>query len=719
MQFKRAHISNFKLLEDLDVDFSRDRTRPLTIVRAENASGKTSLLTALQWGLYGEEALEDRWVPLSSSHVPAGTPTDISVDIRFSHTEVTEVAGVQDVTARDYRLRRAVTEVVVDGRPQRKDETVTLMEIKSQGAEQIDPPQQYLERLMSRDLRDIFFTNGDAAMNFISPQLTRANKRTQVQNAIKALLEIGVVEDAIGHVDRVARAKRRESGEAASGADVARLASEAENLDTRIKGLELQRRKLEEEVRELGTHYETADRELQEALQRGNQEELARRLGEVRERKVSASVELANLRREHQRLFGRESLSWALLEEHIRAGTDILHDLHDSGVIPKAALPVLRDRLNLGICICGASLAPGSPARAAVEQELARQASADVMQQRLTRLYHQAEAELTERAASRGAWTAELRRVMESRSKWNKVRRDASAEEEVLEAQIAAIGKTDIEEKRQARKALESALAQKREDVQRIDMELLQLRPQKELADEAHAQALKKDNKLQRYSAQITAAQHILDVLRGVLTELQTDYLTRVSTRMDDLFKQMIGVGANLEEEDAAAADDVRGITGASITPEFDIVVHAGSRTLNPDHELNGASQRALTFAFIWALTEVSDTVAPRAIDTPLGMMSGYVKRSVLDLISSPAGEAGPDRQVILFLTRSEIAQVENILDKRAGVIFTMTNTAAGDLTCRQPGDYARVIRCECNHRQYCQVCSRFDDAAYNLVPRA
>ena len=49
-----------------------------------------------------------------------------------------------------------------------------------------------------------------------------------------------------------------------------------------------------------------------------------------------------------------------------------------------------------------------------------------------------------------------------------------------------------------------------------------------------------------------------------------------------------------------------------------------------PDRDLNGASRRALTLAFILALTKVSEVEAPNIIDTPLGMMSGYVKRSVL-----------------------------------------------------------------------------------------
>lgn len=709
MQFKRAHVSNFKLLEDVDVDFSVDRARPLTVIRAENASGKTSLLTALQWGLYGEQALEDRTVPLSASHWPAGTPCDISAELAFSHTAFTVVAGQQHVRTREYRLKRTVTEVVEGGRPQRSNEQISLLELTDHGAELVRTPGQLLEQILSADLRDVFFTNGDAAMNFISPQLTRTDKRSQVRDAIKALLEIGVIEDAINHVRKVQAAKRKETGTA--GGDVARLAARVEELTNRLEGLEGKKKEITDAVADLTARHEAADRALQEALQRGNHEELAKRLEDVKQRLGRARKMRGELSREHQGLFNSEALSWSLMDARLRAGATVLNGLHDAGVIPKTAVPVLRDRLALERCICGASLSPGTPARKAVEDEITRQMGSDVVQQRLTRLYHQAEADVAERDAGHFSWDTRLERVVANRTEWDRMLREWSAEEDSIRKQIEAIDRADIDEKRQNRMAIGSALSQKREQLQQVEMDVVMTRQTLTEVRERYDEVRKRDDKLRRVNAQLTATQDVLAVLDGVMDELQGAYLDRVSSRMDELFRRMIAADADLPEA-------MRVITGASITPEFDILVHAGTRTLNPDHELNGASQRALTFAFIWALTEVSDTVAPRVIDTPLGMMSGYVKRSVLDLISAPATASEPDRQVVLFLTRSEIAQVENLLGQRAGVVFTLTNTAAGDLTCRQDGTHPRIVRCECNHRQYCQVCSRLDDATYGLTPR-
>jgi DNA sulfur modification protein DndD len=57
MKLVRAEFQNFRLLRSLEVDFSTDDTQNLTVIRAANESGKTTMLTALQWALYGDSVV--------------------------------------------------------------------------------------------------------------------------------------------------------------------------------------------------------------------------------------------------------------------------------------------------------------------------------------------------------------------------------------------------------------------------------------------------------------------------------------------------------------------------------------------------------------------------------------------------------------------------------------------------------------------------------------
>ena len=49
MKLRRASFKNFRVLRDLEIDFAISDERKLTVIRAENASGKTTMLIALQW----------------------------------------------------------------------------------------------------------------------------------------------------------------------------------------------------------------------------------------------------------------------------------------------------------------------------------------------------------------------------------------------------------------------------------------------------------------------------------------------------------------------------------------------------------------------------------------------------------------------------------------------------------------------------------------------
>ena len=203
--------------------------------------------------------------------------------------------------------------------------------------------------------------------------------------------------------------------------------------------------------------------------------------------------------------------------------------------------------------------------------------------------------------------------------------------------------------------------------------------------------------------ADLEVAQDIQTVLSRAYERLTTDELHKVSNLMNSIFLEMIG------------SDPSQGaiIQSAGITDQFEITVYGpNGRPLNPDRDLNGASRRALTLAFILALTRVSGIEAPNVIDTPLGMMSGYVKTSVLTTAIRESS------QLILFLTRSEIADCEDILDAEAANVITLTNTAHYPVMLANDPEMAErsILRCDCNHRQECTICQRVAVLGAELV---
>ena len=183
-----------------------------------------------------------------------------------------------------------------------------------------------------------------------------------------------------------------------------------------------------------------------------------------------------------------------------------------------------------------------------------------------------------------------------------------------------------------------------------------------------------------------------------LIDRLKREELVKVSSEMNRIFLEMIG--------SSGEANDLSMITKAELTDDFDILVYGpNSYALNPDQDLNGASRRAITLAFILALTKVSEVEAPNFIDTPLGMMSGFVKQSVLSQVIREG------TQPILFLTHDEIKGVESLIDRYAGSVYTLTNPAHYPTMLKNEplAETAGIVRCECNHLSVCSVCERVD----------
>jgi hypothetical protein len=142
----------------------------------------------------------------------------------------------------------------------------------------------------------------------------------------------------------------------------------------------------------------------------------------------------------------------------------------------------------------------------------------------------------------------------------------------------------------------------------------------------------------------------------------------------------------------------------------MDLKVEGQANQTIPTGAMNATSRRALTLAFIlslWSITSSNQTL-PTIIDTPLGTSGIFVKKEMLlEVIASAP-------QPILFLTRSEINDIEEILDQHVGQQYTLTNgTLWPKLLVNEPNPEKKDMLsiCECTHREYCNLCQFPTDA--------
>lgn len=708
MKILRAKFTNFRLLRDVEIDFSTDPAKNLTVIRAENESGKTTILTALQWGLYGDDALpggasEFRLHPINWQDSNSAASISVEIDIEIVRERKTRQRKSLRQT-KVYRVIRTAFETPSGNEWKRDSSSVTLHEQTDAGWEAIRLPERILAEELPPELREVFFTDGDRALSFVEAD-SRASKRYRVERSIKSLLGLDVINTALGHIKNTSRKFNREAQDAGASEDINKVVSKLESVASEIDRHQGIVAESALSVANIDNQLSEVNKRITEALRKGDRTALEKQLSRVNAdwERVRAGIKASS--DAHTNLFKSLAFSRDVIGQPLTEALEELDKLRAQKRFPKASIPVLEDVLEAQECVCGASLDPNEGAahskREHIQALIEDSRKADELQNALTDLYFTSRALLETLQSGNDSWTNQFNKVAERRDDLEGRLKDLGEETRELEAQIGQLSDADVGELQASQQSLRNMRERKSDERVRSQTELSHLSARSERLSRKRDRLLREETRGARILANLRVAQDVESVLDRAYSRIKQEELVKVSNLMNTYFLEMIG-------SDPEQSSIIR---RAEISEEYDIVVYGGGgRELRPDHDINGASRRALTLAFILSLTKVSEAVAPNIIDTPLGMMSGYVKRSVLETASRESS------QLILFLTRSEIAGCEDIIDEKAGKVFTLTNTGHYPrmLQYEPDAEVSQVVRCACDHRSACRICQRrgLDSAA-------
>ena len=384
MRLQSVHITNFKLLEDIELHFSHDLDRPLTVIRAENGSGKTSILQALRWAIWGEQAIPPG-MPLTSATVPVRQPVTVQVSVDFSERDM--YSGEQ---AR-YRLIRTCDETRGEGDDfERVGSRERLLLRTDQGSVDIEEGRQArISAMLPLSLADVFFTDGDAVQNFVSGiDQSERERQEYVHQAIRQLLGFDEVESAEKVLGTISRSFRRELRD--SGSVELKVAEEKlEELEDSLAGKQGDRSRTRTRIEGVDQQIREDERELDRIRGIGDLDALQARIRQLTADIRHLEAEEDNLRRQMKDTLQSEDLSRRMLWNWLRSGVDILAELEDKNVIPGMSVGLLYDRLDIGVCICGIDLTEGDTKHTHILELIEGQRRTEPRIQRLTELRYE------------------------------------------------------------------------------------------------------------------------------------------------------------------------------------------------------------------------------------------------------------------------------------------------------------------------------------------
>jgi len=727
IRFENLSLENFAVYPSASVDFSTDDKKPLTIIRGENNSGKTTLMRAFTWLLFGERyipALADSTHPIRPPWASDDEDVLSRGELRFS---VEQANGGEVV----YKLIRTGSTKMRSGSVQYGEDTLDLYRNEPgtgflESNERLSTLQKrYFPELM----REFILIDADKAEDLVGGAESNHDDRLMRKATTVAVRSLLGVEPLVKIEDRLRKigsdqlsAAARNSGDR----DIEKL-GEAE-IEV-AKKIEVQRgivSSLEAEVVQLDSEVKSklAARDSEFA----QFEDAQKLLTELQKKENTKTEWTAKREAEIKQLainMQSEDCIGLLFAPKIAHVVEVLDPLKSDGRIPASEIALLPRLLKEDECVCGIKFSE-HPER---KQEVERRIEVSDPKKRVADFGDQAlesARELINRSVGPGAesW---VERIVDHRKALTFYDRSLlTLENEIVEdnEKLKKQGNASpglLQESIKNFEMLAARLAEKSKNLTSArkvfdDQNSEQRSISEKLRDaKTRTAALSKAQNMSRFS------QLIADVIDDARVSVETEQVEKIDASVNEIFKDVVSATANGHYQHVG----VRRVGSASDQFEPYIIGAQGSE--RPLAIANGASRRAVATAMVLALSEVTGTSIPFVADSLLHAMSGSVKRKVVDYLSAGKHVGQP----ILFATRDDLLgrsadqagkTILDIIRKQSGMTYTVTSEAEvnGEVVRIDSSSEHRSqsVICKCAADEYCDVCERLNDDAATYLTR-
>ena len=275
-----------------------------------------------------------------------------------------------------------------------------------------------------------------------------STKRGRVQRAIRSLLGLGVIDDAIKHVRKSAAEVNKKAKQIGGGGELNTIATRLEAMENDREQFQADLDDAKQQFGAFDEKVDEIDRKIAAALQKGDKKKLRQDIDHAKGEISQLDSQLKSANKEHSALFRSQSIATDLLAPVIGRAFEELEELHDQGKIPNTTIPVLQDRLSAEICICGETLDPGDldggKRRVHIQKLIDDSQRADEVQEIITDLYYGAKPLQSEADAGSSIWLEEYKKVVERRDGIQALRDKAGRKFRALELQLDSLPDTDI-----------------------------------------------------------------------------------------------------------------------------------------------------------------------------------------------------------------------------------------------------------------------------------
>lgn len=638
MLIEKLKLLNYRQFLDEEIEFPHSKKgKHITVIQGANGSGKTNILNAITWCLYGKEMHlgdKNKGLPILSTaainKLKPSAACDVTVELTILDEEKKRMIFKRRAT-----YRKGTSDILEKLGTTKFD----IFYQEGQDMKRSEYPGVLVSRYLPEDIQNYFFFDCERLDDYFKS----SSKHQPIKKEVFRISQLVLFEDVLAHLKKrnteYAKQLKQDNPQAEETLKLINIKEKAlqtarEELDTlRVKEKEAEG--LEKEISEKLKSYPSRQEVNELQLRREKLSNLSREL----EKEIKKA-------QEDQKDFLIESAPQIICYEPIEYALNLISGKIDKGEIPPdLKRDFLEKLLESNFCICGTGLSKGSKTRAEVEKLLKECDEITNITEELILERHKLEYMCKQLASFRNRQIGYSKAIAEK----EKANDEANRELKSINKQFEDIDDEKInrlENRRQTaireKNAAIEGKGMTKHEIQDLEKEIEELnkRYEKEL------ERMKKNQELKRVllfcKRAIAAAEEIKE---DIMEEIRREIEKRTRNQFFELIWKK---------------DDFKTII---INDNYEISVQDkdGRETIGT---LSAGERQVLALSFMAALNMVSGFDAPLVIDTPLGRISREPKLNIAEKL--PGYLNG--KQLILLVTEEEYTpEVRKRIQKHVG----------------------------------------------------
>ncbi|MGL5054349.1 MAG: AAA family ATPase [Fusobacteriaceae bacterium] len=626
-------ISRIKLSKDLD--------KNITLINAENGTGKTTLLEAIKWCLYGKINLpnKDDFVnKRTGAEMTSGNDVDVAVELSFDDND------------EKYIVKRSINFLKTGESVFKKREDIFTVSKTDRNGErrELSNPKTEIETLIPQDIN--FFFDGE--------RLTNLEDKTTFKSTIESILGVKAQINAIDHLKKVK--KRIENSlieaERRIGRDnSADLREKKINKEKEKNSLQIKLKEKQGELLRAKNYYQILDDK------RINIKHIESYISELRiqkDKKGKNEEEKNKEEYELRKLYSDKSYL-SLITDLVNSSNRILSEKREKREVPsKISEYLIDDILKTKICICGNNIIPDS-----LEEKKLLTLKKSSTTDKMSRAFDEALYFVKIVPTEKKQYQKELKQKKHNIEKIDSNLKEINERISDLESKI---GNDKTEEVQQ----LNLRVRETHANIGSFEREIGILITQIDIKESEIIEFEKRLEKIEKnsletaiYKNRISLCEELIDHFETILNHYKSFLKSKLSKKIKEIYDTTTRKGYRIELNDEfviSIKDDNNG--------GRDVAVSTGEKKI-------------ATLCFIGALADVSREIYNKKTE----MQSGRIFPIILD---SPFGDLDPEHkgkvarllpeladQIVLLASTSQYSQeVKEGMYHRVGEVYQLYN---------------------------------------------